>query len=42
MAKEERKTTAKRGDVRCSERRQDFSSKQQKKKRMQRHKRQQH
>ena len=42
MAKQERKTVAERGDVRCSERRQEFSSKQQKKNRMQRHKRQQH
>ena len=32
MAKQERKTVAKRGDVRCSEGRQEFSSKQQKKK----------
>ena len=37
MAKQERKTVAKSGDVRCSERRQEFSSQQQKKKRMQRH-----
>ena len=42
VAKQERKTVAKRGDVRCSERRQEFSIKHQKKKRMQRHKRQQH
>ena len=42
VAKQERKTVAKRGDLRCSERRQEFSSEQQKKKRKQRHKRQQH